>query len=59
RRRPFPVDVMPHQPCACVYPRRAAVVQPPNFRLEKSPFRGYISSDRREALLRLARPLFG
>ena len=50
---------MPHQPCACVYPRRAAVVQPPNFRLEKSPFRGYISSDRREALLRLARPLFG
>ena len=31
----------------------------PNFRLEKSPFRGYISSDRREALLRLTRPLFG
>ena len=35
------------------------MVQPPNFKLEKPAFGGYIQGDRREALLRLARPLIG
>jgi len=35
------------------------MVQPPNFKLEKSGARGYINHDRCEALLGLARPFIG